>query len=71
MEVLQRLDYRERTVVRLRYGFVDGHVHTLQDLGTIFGVTRERVRQIEFAALDKLRFPEATRHLVGFLETPL
>jgi RNA polymerase primary sigma factor len=70
-EVLQRLDYRERTIVRLHYGFAGGCIHTFQDLGKMFGVTRERARQIELSALGKLRFPEATRHLVGFLEMPL
>ena len=70
-EVLQRLDYRERTIIRLRFGFVDGHIHTLQDLGKMFGVTKERVRQIEIAALDKLKLPKATRRLAGFLDLPL
>jgi RNA polymerase primary sigma factor len=70
-EVLQTLDYRERTIVRLHYGFAGSCIHTFQDLGTMFGVTRERVRQIELSALGKLRFSGATRHLVGFLEIPL
>jgi RNA polymerase primary sigma factor len=70
-EVLQRLDYRERTIIRHRYGFVDGRIHTFQELGKMFGVTKERVRQIEFAALGKLKLPRATRKLVGFLDSPL
>ncbi|MGA2257844.1 MAG: sigma-70 family RNA polymerase sigma factor, partial [Thermoguttaceae bacterium] len=70
-EVLQRLDYRERTIIRLRYGFVDGRIHTLQELGKMFGVSKERVRQIETAAMDKLKLPKATRKLVGFLDIPL
>ena len=70
-EVLQRLDYRERTIIRLRYGFVDGRIHTLQEIGKMFGVSKERVRQIETEALDKLKLPNATRNLVGFLEIPL
>ena len=49
-EVLQRLDYRERTIIRLRYGFVNGRIHTLQELGKMFGVSKERVRQIETEA---------------------
>ena len=70
-EVLQGLNYRERTIVCLRYGFVDGRIHTLKDLGTMFRVTRERVRQIEQAALEKLKLPTVTSKLVGFLEMPL
>ena len=46
-EGLQRLDHRERAIIRLRYGFVDGRSHSLQDLGEMFGVTKERARQIE------------------------
>ena len=70
-EVLQRLNDRECAIIRLRYGFVDGRSHTCRDLGTMFGITRERVRQIELSALGKLRFPTAARQLVGFLEMPL
>jgi len=70
-EVLQRLDYRERTIIRLRFGFDDGRIHTLQELGKMFGVSKERIRQIETQALDKLKLPNSTRKLVGFLETPL
>jgi RNA polymerase primary sigma factor len=70
-EVLQGLSYRERTIVRFRFGFADGRIHTLGDLGTIFGVTRERIRQIEREALDKLKLPTTTRKLVGFLDMPL
>jgi RNA polymerase primary sigma factor len=70
-EVLQRLDYRERTIIRLRYGLGDGCTHSLQDLGKIFGVSKERVRQIELAALGKLQLPKVAGKLVGFLEMPL
>ncbi len=70
-EVLQRLDYRQRTIIRLRYGFVGGRIHTLQELGKMFGVSKERIRQIETEALDKLKLPHAARKLVGFLEMPL
>jgi RNA polymerase primary sigma factor len=69
-EVLQRLDYRERTIIRLRYGFGNGRIHTLQELGKMFGVSKERVRQIETEALDKLKLPNATKQLVGFLDIP-
>ena len=69
-EVLQGLNYRERTIIRLRYGFVNGHIHTLQDLGKIFGVSKERIRQIELVAMDKLKLPNTTQKLVGFLEMP-
>ena len=70
-EVLQRLDYRARTIIRLRYGFVGGRIHTLQELGKMFGVSKERIRQIETEAMDKLKLPNATKKLVGFLEMPL
>jgi RNA polymerase primary sigma factor len=52
---LQSLTDRERTVVSLRFGLYDGEPQTLEDVGRIFGVTRERIRQIEARALDKLR----------------
>jgi len=70
-EVLQRLDDREREIIRLRFGFVDGCMHTCRDLGTMFGVSKERIRQIEAAALGKLQLPKTARKLVGFLEMPL
>jgi len=69
-EALETLAYRERAVVRLRYGLADGRVHTLQDIGQVFEVTRERVRQIELAALRKLKLPRAMQKLAGFLESP-
>ena len=65
-EVLQRLDYRERTIIRLRYGFVDGRIHTLQDLGKMFGVTRERVRQIEHVATGQTEAPKSYQKACGF-----
>ena len=70
-EVLQKLNYRERTIVRLRYGFVGGRIHTLQELGKMFGVSKERIRQIETEAMNKLKLPIATKKLVGFLEMPV
>ena len=70
-DILQRLDYRERTIIRLRFGFDGGRIHSLQELGKIFGVSKERVRQIEMEAMDKLKLPMATKGLVGFLDIPL
>jgi RNA polymerase primary sigma factor len=67
-DVLQSLDYREREILRLRYGLVDGYTYTLQEIGRIFSVTRERVRQIESEAIRKLQHPGPSRKLAGFLE---
>jgi RNA polymerase primary sigma factor len=69
-EVLKRLNYRERTIIRLRFGFVDGHIHTFQDLGKMFGVSKERVRQIELAAVNKLQLPKTARKLVVSWKCP-
>jgi len=69
--VLNALDYREREVIRLRYGLGDGQSYTLAEVGKIFSVTRERVRQIEAGALRKLRHPTRSRQLSGFLERPI
>ncbi len=69
-EAIEKLAYRERLVIRLRYGLIDGRVHTLQDIGRLFKVTRERVRQIQLSALRKLRLPNSTRRLAEFLERP-
>ena len=60
-----------RTIIRLRYGFVSGRIHTLQELGRMFGVSKERIRQIQTDALGKLQLPKAATRLVGFLEMPL
>ena len=56
--VLGTLTYREREVLRLRYGLADGHTKTLEEVGSVFRVTRERIRQIEAKALRKLRQPQ-------------
>jgi RNA polymerase primary sigma factor len=56
--VLGTLTYREREVLRLRYGLADGHTKTLEEVGCVFRVTRERIRQIEAKALRKLRQPQ-------------
>ncbi len=67
----QRLNYREREIIRLRYGLADGYAYTLEEVGKIFSVTRERVRQIEAKAVRKLQHPVRSRHLSGFLDRPL
>ena len=58
-DVLQGLNYREREILRLRYGLADGYAYTLEEVGKIFSVTRERVRQIEAKAVRKLQHPIA------------
>ncbi|MBT3279082.1 MAG: RNA polymerase sigma factor RpoD [Phycisphaerales bacterium] len=67
-EVLQTLTYREREIIKLRYGIGDGYTYTLEEVGRIFRVTRERVRQVEAKALRKLQHPVRARKLEGFLE---
>ncbi len=66
--VLKTLTYREREIIKLRYGLGDGYTYTLEEVGRIFKVTRERVRQVEAKALRKLQHPVRSRKLVGFLE---
>ncbi len=66
--VLQTLTYREREIVKLRYGLGDGYTYTLEEVGRIFNVTRERVRQIEAKAIRKLQHPVRSRKLEGFVE---
>jgi len=65
---LLALNHREREILRLRYGLVDGYAYTLEEVGKIFSVTRERVRQIESKAVRKLQQPFRSRSLVGFLD---
>jgi RNA polymerase primary sigma factor len=67
-EVLDNLNYREREIIRLRYGLADGYAYTLEEVGQIFHVTRERVRQIEAKAVRKLQHPVRARALVGFVD---
>jgi RNA polymerase primary sigma factor len=67
-DVLQTLEYREREILRLRYGLADGYTYTLQEIGRIFSVTRERVRQIEAEAIRKLQYPGPTRKLAAFVD---
>ena len=64
---LDKLKERERTVIILRFGFVDGQARTLEEIATIFDVTRERVRQIQEKALRKLRHPSISKGLRDFL----
>ncbi len=67
-QVLQTLTYREREIIKLRYGLGDGHTCTLDEVGRIFNVTRERVRQIEAKAVRKLQHPVRSRQLEDFLD---
>nr|WP_313955157.1 RNA polymerase sigma factor RpoD [Paenibacillus sp. IHBB 10380] len=67
-EVLDTLTDREENVLRLRFGLEDGRTRTLEEVGQVFGVTRERIRQIEAKALRKLRHPSRSKRLKDFLE---
>jgi len=66
--VLKTLSYREREIVKLRFGIGDGYTYTLEEVGRIFKVTRERVRQVEAKAIRKLQHPVRSRKLEGFLD---
>ncbi len=66
--VLSTLTFREREIIKLRYGIGDGYTYTLEEVGRIFRVTRERVRQIEAKAVRKLQHPVRARRLSGFLD---
>jgi len=66
--VLKTLSYREREIIKLRYGLGDGYSYTLEEVGHIFKVTRERIRQIEAKAVRKLQQPSRSQELVGFLD---
>jgi RNA polymerase primary sigma factor len=68
-EALDELSDREKEVVRLRFGLVDGQARTLEEVGREFGVTRERIRQIEAKTLAKLRHPQRSQKLKEFLDT--
>jgi RNA polymerase primary sigma factor len=67
-QVLKTLTYREREIIKLRYGIGDGYTYTLEEVGRIFKVTRERVRQVEAKAIRKLQHPVRSRKLAGFLD---
>lgn len=67
-EVLHTLTPREEHVLRLRYGLEDGRTHTLEEVGRVFSITRERIRQIEAKALRKLRHPSRSKRLKDYLD---
>ena len=67
-DVLGTISERERRVLELRFGLEDGRSRTLEEVGHVFGVTRERIRQIEAKALRKLRHPSRSNKLRDFLE---
>jgi RNA polymerase primary sigma factor len=67
-KVLKSLSYREREIIKLRYGLGDGYSYTLEEVGHIFKVTRERIRQIEAKAVRKLQQPSRAAELTGFLD---
>ncbi|HZF00619.1 MAG TPA: RNA polymerase sigma factor RpoD [Methylomirabilota bacterium] len=69
-DVLTTLTERERKILEMRFGLIDGYERTLEEIGKMYNVTRERIRQIEAKALRKLRHPTRVRHLQGFLDTP-
>jgi RNA polymerase primary sigma factor len=70
-QVLKTLTYREREIIKLRYGIGDGYTYTLEEVGRIFKVTRERVRQVEAKALRKLQHPVRSRKLQGFVDNSM
>ena len=67
-EAMEHLNYREREILKLRYGLADGYSYTLEEVGKIFSVTRERVRQIESKAVRKLQQPYRSKSLSSFLD---
>ncbi len=67
-EALHDLNDREREVVKLRFGLADGQPRTLEEVGREFGVTRERIRQIESKTLAKLRHPQRSQKLRDYLD---
>jgi RNA polymerase primary sigma factor len=70
-KALDGLSYREREIIRMRFGLADGYAYTLEEVGSIFSVTRERVRQIEAKAVEKLRQPGVQNNLVNFVDGAL
>ncbi|MGV2720062.1 UNVERIFIED_CONTAM: sigma-70 family RNA polymerase sigma factor, partial [Klebsiella pneumoniae] len=66
-QVLDELTEREENIIRLRFGIDDGRYRTLEEVGKVFGVTRERIRQIEAKALRKLKHPTRARKLKNYL----
>ena len=70
-KALAGLSHREREIIRMRFGLADGYAYTLEEVGSIFSVTRERVRQIEAKAVEKLRQPDMQHNLAGFVDDGL
>ena len=68
MEALDSLTPREASVIKMRFGLIDGRVRTLEEVGEEFNITRERIRQIEAKALRKLRHPSRSRKLKDYLD---
>jgi RNA polymerase primary sigma factor len=68
-DAFKSLTERERKILEMRFGLVDGSSHTLEEIGNLYQVTRERIRQLEAKALRKLRHPTRMRHLRGFLDS--
>ena len=66
VKAMNCLNAREKSVILLRYGFVDGKFHTLEEVGKVYHVTRERIRQIEAKALRKLRQKRDNKHLIEY-----
>ncbi len=64
----QKLNWREREIIKLRYGLGDGYNYTLQEVAFIFKLTRERIRQLEQRALRKLQAPHCSAQLVEFVD---
>ena len=67
-QVLETLSPREAGVIKMRYGLEDGQPKTLDDIGRVYGVTRERIRQIESKTMSKLRHPSRSQTLRDFLD---
>ena len=65
-EIVNDLQPREQKILRMRFGLDDGITHTLEEVGNEFGVTRERIRQIEFKALEKIRQHQHLKKLEGY-----
>ena len=67
-DVISSQEIDEERIIRMRFGFEDGNQRTLEEVGQVFAVTRERIRQIEAKALRKLRHPSRSRHVRAFAE---
>ncbi len=65
-EILVELTHREREILSMRFGLKDGITHTLEEVGQVFGVTRERIRQIETKSLEKIKEHKALKKLQGY-----